>query len=165
VVPGFAVRVTATGQKSFVLVTRFPRSPNPTARSLGKVGAITLEDARVKAREWLKLIAAGTDPAQAAQTAERHALRTICEEFLGREARHYRTGPQIQAILARLVYPDLGPRPITSIRRSDIVRLLDRIEDECGPVMANRTLGIIGRVMNWHASRSDTDSSGNGTRK
>ena len=48
VVPGFAVRVTATSQKSFVLVTRFPRSPNPTARSLGKVGAITLEDARIK---------------------------------------------------------------------------------------------------------------------
>jgi integrase len=33
--------------------------------------------------------------------------------------------------------------------------LLDRIEDERGPVMASRTLSIINRVMNFHASRSD----------
>jgi hypothetical protein len=51
VVPGMAVRVTTTGQKSFVLVTRYPGSQNPTARSLGKAGVITLEDARAKARE------------------------------------------------------------------------------------------------------------------
>jgi Arm DNA-binding domain len=41
IVPGFAVRVGSTGAKSFLLVARFG-SPNPTARSLGKVGAITL---------------------------------------------------------------------------------------------------------------------------
>jgi integrase len=49
----------------------------------------------------------------------------------------------------------MGARPIADIRRSDIVRLLDRIEDENGPVMADRTLAYIRKVMNWHASRSD----------
>jgi integrase len=57
--------------------------------------------------------------------------------------------------MVRLVYPALGSRPIASINRSDIIRLLDRIEDERGPVMANRTLSIISRVMNFHVSRSD----------
>jgi integrase len=33
--------------------------------------------------------------------------------------------------------------------------LLDRIEDESGPVMADRTLAIVRRILNWHASRSD----------
>jgi integrase len=33
--------------------------------------------------------------------------------------------------------------------------LLDRIEDQNGPVMADRTLAIARRIMNWHASRSD----------
>jgi hypothetical protein len=70
--------------------------------------------------------------------------------------------------LARLVYPTFGPRPIEAINRSDIVRLLDQIEDERGQVMANRTLGIIGRVMNFHASRMDdfsfSDCQGNGQR-
>jgi integrase len=46
-------------------------------------------------------------------------------------------------------------RSIAEIKRSEIVRLLDAIEDGSGPVMADRTLAIIRRVMNWHASRSD----------
>jgi integrase len=53
------------------------------------------------------------------------------------------------------VYKQLGSRPIDDIRRSDIVSLLDRIEDESGPVMADRTLATVRRIMNWHASRSD----------
>jgi hypothetical protein len=57
--------------------------------------------------------------------------------------------------LERLVYPRIGAQPISTIRRSDVVRLLDRIEDENGPVMTDRTLAYIRKIMNWHASRSD----------
>jgi integrase len=123
--------------------------------ALGKVGAITLEDARTKAREWLKLISAGTDPAHAAHAAARDTLRAICEDYLARDGAKLRSVDWVRATLTRLVFPDLGSNPITSIRRSDIVRLLDKIEDGRGPVMANRTLALLGRVMNWHASRSD----------
>jgi hypothetical protein len=66
-VPGFAVRVTDKGQRSFVLVTRYPGAANPAPRAIGSVGAISLEDARARAREWLKLIGTGVDPTQ--QTA------------------------------------------------------------------------------------------------
>jgi hypothetical protein len=38
-------------------------------------------------------------------------------------------------MLKRLVYPKLGSRQIMDSRRSDIVSLLDKIEDENGPVM------------------------------
>jgi integrase len=153
-VPGLAVRVTNTGAKTFVLVSRFPNSRNPTARALGKVGALTLADARDKAREWYKLIAVGIDPADATKNGD-GTFRAICEDYLRRDATKLRTVDVVRATLTRLVYPSLGPQPITSIRRSDIVRLLDRISDERGPIMANRTLAHIGRVMNWHAARSD----------
>jgi integrase len=155
VVPGFAVRITDTGAKAFVLVTRFPGSRNPTARSLGKVGAISLEDARAKARDWLKLVTAGQDPVQAQREAERDTLSAICEEYLAREGPKLRSGDWLRAALTRLVLPTLGSRPIVEIRRSEIIRLLDKIEDDRGPVMANRTLAILGRIMNWHAARSD----------
>src|SRR6516164_10133563 len=69
-VPGLAVRITANGAKTFVLVGRFPGFENPTARALGKVGTITLGDVREKAREWHKLISAGTDPANAVQNGD-----------------------------------------------------------------------------------------------
>ena len=44
---------------------------------------------------------------------------------------------------------------IDAIRRTDIVRLLDSIEDENGPVMADKTLAFLSKLFSWHASRSD----------
>ena len=69
-VPGLAVRVTDKGQRSFVLITRYPGSLNPVPRAIGAVGAISLEDARTRARELHKLISAGIDPAGAQAEAD-----------------------------------------------------------------------------------------------
>jgi len=157
-VPGFAVRVTDNGAKTFVLVGRFS-SRNPTARAIGKVGALSLEDARAKAREWIALVAKGIDPAQAQRDAQRDTLAAICEEYLARRSRELRSIDLIRSMLTRLVLPTLGSRQIADIRRSDVVRLLDRIEDESGPVAANRTCALLGTVMNWYAGRTDDYSS------
>jgi integrase len=154
-VPGLGVRVTENGVKTFVLVVRYPGSANPVPRSLGVYGAITLEAARAKARDWLSLIAGGIDPEQHAARKREQTFRAISEQYFLPKAKDHRSRSRSEATLARLVYPTFGVRPIEAINRSDIVRLLDRIEDECGPIMANRTLGIINRVMNFHASRSD----------
>ena len=63
VVPGLKVRVTDRGSKSFILWRRYPGAKNSAAaRSLGKVGELTLADARTKARAWLALLAQGKDP-------------------------------------------------------------------------------------------------------
>jgi integrase len=155
VVPGFGVRLTDRGVKTFVLVVRYPGSVNPTPRSVGTYGAITLEAARAKARQWLELIASDIDPAQDLIRKREQTFQRIAEQYFLRKAKDHRSRPASEATLHRLVYPTFGPRPIETINRSDIVRLLDRIEDERGPVMASRTLSIINRVMNFHASRSD----------
>jgi integrase len=155
VVPGLALRITDTGAKSFVYVKRFPGLPNPTARAICRYGELSLEDVRAKAREWHKSIVAGIDPAFTAAKAERDTLKAICEEYLAREGGKLRSMPFRQSALKRLVYPVMGTVPIMAIRRSDIVRLLDNIEDERGPGMANNTLAFIRKIMNWHAARSD----------
>ena len=92
--------------------------------------------------------------ARQAEAAE-NTLRSIAEEFLAREGKRHRSYHQHRRVLERLVYPSLGGRQIDDIRRSDVVRLLDRIADENGPRMADTTLAFIRRIMNWHASRSD----------
>jgi integrase len=155
IVPGLGVRITDKGVKTFVLVTRYPGAASPAPRSLGTYGAISLEAARAKARAWLELIANGIDPEQHAIRKREQTFQAISEQYFLRKAKDHRSRALSEATLARLVHPTFGPRPIEAINRSDIVRLLDRIEDECGPIMANRTLGIINRVMNFHASRSD----------
>jgi Arm DNA-binding domain len=59
IVPKLGLRVMPSGHKTFVLVSRFPGSRNPVPRALGAYGALTLAEARAKAREWLELIATG----------------------------------------------------------------------------------------------------------
>ncbi len=55
--PGLGVRVTDTGNRTFVLVARYPTAPkHPAPRALAEVGEITLAAVRDKARDWLKLI-------------------------------------------------------------------------------------------------------------
>jgi integrase len=53
------------------------------------------------------------------------------------------------------VLPVLGTRQIDDIKRSDVVRLLDKIEDENGPHPAQAALAFLSRIFNWHASRDD----------
>jgi integrase len=154
-VPGLAVRVTDRSENSFVLVTRYPGSPHPTPRSLGKVGTISLADARDKARSWYKLISTGVDPAKAQAEAAANTFQAICEEYMAREGSKLRSAEWRRQVLERLIYPTLGPKPIADIRRSEIVRLLDKVQDQSGPAMADKALGIIRKVMNWHSARSD----------
>ena len=49
----------------------------------------------------------------------------------------------------------LGDRPFLEIRRSDVARLLDEIEDNHGARQADYILAIVRSVMNWCAARSD----------
>jgi integrase len=117
---------------------------------MGSYPATSLAAARRKAIEAKTEIAEGRNPGTGADT-----LKAICEEWLGRDGSKLRSKDWYEKLLMRLVYPVLGARPITDIRRSEIVRMLDRIEDENGPVMADMTLATVRKIMNWHASRSD----------
>jgi integrase len=153
VVPGLGLRVTDRGNRTFVLVKRYPGSPHPAIRSLGTVGKITLAQARDKAREWFKLIAAGVDPGIRDLQRRQETFRAIAEGYLTRKAKDLRSKGDTEATLTRLVYPTFGHRPIDTITRGDVVRLLDEIE---GPAMADQVLGIISRVFDYHATRSDT---------
>ncbi len=84
-----------------------------------------------------------------------NTLKAICEEYIKLDGKNLRSAGWREQILERLVYPELGAEQIGDIKRSDIVRLLDKIEDENGATMADKTLAIVRKVMNWHVSRSD----------
>ena len=94
VVPGLVLRVTDRGHKSFALRCRYPSHPdNPTRRALGDYGALSLDDARQKARRWLELIGKGIDPkieeARQKAEAQRRQITTfaaVAADFLERHA-------------------------------------------------------------------------------
>src|SRR5262249_22747083 len=90
-IPGLGVRITEKGVKTFVLVTRYPGSSNPAPRSLGVYGAISLEAARTKAREWLKLIGDGVDPQQHAIQRRAETFQAISTDYFQRKAKDHRS--------------------------------------------------------------------------
>jgi integrase len=154
--PGFGLMVTRNGARSYVVQYR---AHGRSRRLTLDASVLSLDAARREARKHLGEVAKGGDPLTERRreiTAASDTLRAVTEAYFRREGKNIRTMDERRRTLERLVFPTLGARPINDIGRSDIVRLLDKIEDNSGPVMADRTLAYLRKVMNWHASRSDT---------
>jgi integrase len=154
--PGFGLMVPRNGARSYVVQYR---AHGRSRRLTLNAGALSLDAARREARKHLGEVAKGGDPLtdrRRSTAAASDTLRAVAEAYFRREAKNIRTMEERRRTLERLVFPTLGARPIDDIGRSDIVRLLDKIEDTSGPVMADRTLAYLRKVMNWHATRSDT---------
>jgi PHD/YefM family antitoxin component YafN of YafNO toxin-antitoxin module len=157
--PGFGLVVTKNGRRSFVVQYRAAHTKK--SRRMKIDGVLGLVGARKRARKLLGQVADDKDPLTERREQQRkaiarteHTFEKIAEEYLVREGKGLRTLGQRRRML-KPVYKRLGSTPIDDIRRTDIVKLLDAIEDESGPVMADRTLATVRRIMNWHASRSD----------
>jgi len=125
-VRGLRVRVMPSGQRSFVLLARYPGSTNPTRRALGEYGVMTLEEARDKAREWRKDIKRRIDPAakersnrleQARQ--QENTFTSVTEAFFNEELRGQRRGYKVVRDIKKVFIDEAGwgPRPITKSRR------------------------------------------------
>jgi integrase len=119
--------------------------------TFGTYPTLSLGGARTRADEAKASIAAGHNPTLSAT----ETLRDICETYLSREGGKLRNAQWRKRLLERHVYPHIGARPIVEIRRSEIVRLLDVVEEGSGPAMATQTLALVRKVLNWHATRSD----------
>jgi integrase len=155
---GLYVVIQPSGAKSFAVRYRFGGKP----RKLTLTGGISLAAARKAASYALFEVEQGRDPSEAkkitkarAALAKADTVQAICEEYLAREGRKLRTASSREATLKRLVFPEIGNQPIHTLRRSQIVRLLDKIEDENGERSADIVLAYLSRMFNWHAGRSD----------
>ncbi|MHC2415860.1 integrase [Bradyrhizobium diazoefficiens] len=69
-----------------------------------------------------------------------------------------RSGPQIRKMVEK-IYPVWGKKPFESIRRSDVSKLLDDIEEMRGPRAADVTLATLRRMMSKYAVGQDDYSS------
>jgi integrase len=146
---GLALRVSCRGHKSWTL--HYSLDGRRVRQTLGEYPALSLAAARGKADEVRAAVAEGSDP----RLVEGNNLRAICENYMKREGAKLSTAGWRQGVLERHIYPSLGARPISEIRRSEIVALLDRVEEGSGATMADHVLAIIRKIMNWHAPRAD----------
>jgi integrase len=158
--PRLRLRVTDTGHKSFIYLSRFPDSPHPTRRALGDYSVLTLEEARKKARSWDELIGKGIDPKQEEQRLQDEGERNrqaTHENIFSARAKEYLEGPVARhrqsKETARIVRKELLPiwadRPLDSITSKDVKALVKAIADRGAPAMARNVLTVCKSFFDW----------------
>ena len=168
--PGFAVRVTSAGTKSFVWFHRVAGRPH--LETLGrwdenpKGGDLTVLAGILKAQERAKAVRDGDEDPRPERTrraedgnkSSADTVAAMLDEFVEQyvvKAAKLRSADSIKRTLERLVKPYIGELGLYELRRSDVARMLDHVADKHGPVMADRTLAIIRKAFNWRAARDD----------
>jgi integrase len=160
--PGFGVRVSDTGRKTFVLAARYPGSNNPTRRALGQYGPLSLEKARTKASEWLELVRKGIDPAteeqrqrQAELRKQKNTFASVAEAYIVHIHRQkQRKADVVERELRREFIERWGERPITDIQPEDVIAVLDEAVKRGAEYQAHNLLGHIRRLFNWAIARN-----------
>jgi integrase len=155
--PAFGVRISYSGTKAWFVMTRVYRKL--TRMTLGRYPAMTLAEAREKAREVVHHVRAGRDPRQIQadehrrrEKEHRTTFEATAELFIERHVeRHLRpnTAREYRRILQGSDTQHWRPRPISTISRDDAVDLLTRIHERGSPAAANRALAYLSKFFNW----------------
>lgn len=159
--PGFGVKITPEGRRVFLIQYRMGGRGFPTRRyTIGTYGAYTPEQAREKAKSLLQGVRDGIDPMGEKAAAKVNTVRKLVEQFVkSRQEKGRRSAGEIERVLTREVIGAWGDRPVVSITRQDIVRLLDTIKDRGAGTLANRTLAHIKTMFTWAENRGSLKSS------
>lgn len=155
---GFGVRITAGGARAFVLNYRLRgREYRYTIGAWPDWSALKAVRA---ARELRQRVDRGENPLDdRAPSPETKSVSTVLDDFIARYVRNkdrpLRSADHIESAFTRLVKPRIGRVGIYDLRRSHVAEMLDRIEDDAGPVMADRTRAYLRKALSWHAERDD----------
>ena len=148
---GLHIRITPKGAKSFWAVARDPSGE----QSWEKIGdaIIGIDKARAEAKRVIKAIVEGKDPAGP------QSFKMVAEDWFERHVnkkdRALRSAKNIRRYLDKHILPEWRGREFTSIKRSDVTRLLDHVETKAGPVAADLVLSTISSIFLWYANRAD----------
>ena len=149
---GLWIRIQPSGAKSFAAVTCSPDGRQIWA-SIGAADAMPIAVARERAKAILQRVRSGLPPVEPKAETFGAVVATWRKRHV--EANGLRSAPEINRLLAAHILPAWKDREFTSIRRSDVASLLDKVEDKHGARAADYVLNITRAVMNWYATRSD----------
>ncbi len=161
---GFGVKVTPKNRKVFLVMHR-PKGHIGAAKkyTIGTHGEWTVQQARDRAREILTEGSKGNDVG-AIERVERQRkssdiLSDLVDEFLKKHAAQNKTHGETKRILERELLPKHGKKSIHIVTKHDVLSVLEGIRDRGSPIMANRALAAIRKLMNWCVSRGIIDTS------
>jgi integrase len=137
---------------SYAAVARDPEGRQHWV-TLGTVETMPIERARVLARDAILGVKAGKPTNESGKAT----VRSVAHEWLERHVRKnaLRSGKSIQRVIDVCILPRIGDRIFAELKRSDIAKLLDAIEDSSGAPMADSVLATLRSIGRWVQSRDD----------
>jgi hypothetical protein len=158
-IKGFVVRRLDSGAATYGYRYRDKTTGKQRWIGLGLHGTITADEARGLAKKRAGEVADARDPvaeqeesraaAKLARIADTNTVDAILDKFETRYSSKLRSGDQIKRAFTVYVRPRIGSKSIYDLKRRDIVEMLDGIEDDNGPVMADRVLAHVRKAFNW----------------
>jgi integrase len=154
---GLHVRVLPSGQRTFVLVARYPGHSQPARRALGVYDDMSLEDARDKAAQWRKDIKKKIDPTKAEkqkqvekEREQKNTFRAVLAAFNKDKLAGLRRGREVNRDLEKLADDTgWGARPITEITALEVRDIIKQYKVRGKIHHAHNLLGYIRRLYNW----------------
>jgi hypothetical protein len=134
--PGLALRVSYGGAKAWTYMFRAHGKLRRV--TLGRWPAMSLGEARDACRESRKAVDRGENPARPKPA---DAFEAVMAEWLKRDQAGNRAVAAVERILRKDAMPAFEGRPIATIRRPDVHKLLDRVVDRGSPIMARSVHG------------------------
>lgn len=164
----FGLRLSAGGARAWVVQKRL--NGQMLRVKLGSYPSMPLVDARAKAREALAMIERGEDPRQKkrdAIDAQRNTFKAVREDFMAKHVRRQLRATTQASYKSALFCKELKEwegRPIHTIKRADVHRLLDGIltngnDGKGAPIRANRVRAYLSKLFSWSVSKELIEAS------
>ena len=169
-IPGFALRVTSKGEKSFVLLARVKgklvRLTVGRAQVEDNGPGISLSDARAQARDWLMACAKGEDPRPEQKAAAEVAkappppppsVFTVRNAVAAYEKAHIsrlkpRSQLEARRPLEKILLTQWPDNALVDVTKADIRGALSKMVEAGTLLAANRALANIKAFFNWCVS-------------
>ncbi len=148
-IPGFGVRVTASGVRSFYLAYRY--KGRTRRMSLGRYPFTPLSAARTKAHDAVAQLGKGIDP-QRERAQRRDTFAAALDDFIdGYCKKHNRpsTAAETEKLLRFYFLPALSRRALRDLEKSDLTDVLDGIVERGKMSAARHAFAAIRKFMNW----------------
>jgi integrase len=149
--PGFGVRVTTNGRKTFYLSYRWGLEQRHPA--LGIYPIVSLAKARERAVEILRLVDDGVDPEAQRRRAVTDVQAAVADFIRSYAKPRNKSWREAERILMRELVVPYGPRDIRSITKADILDVVDAASERGALYQANRIHAHTRKFLNWCAQR------------
>ena len=157
---GFGLRISDRGTRTYFVHSRLPNGRQAKVK-IGRHGAITAEQARAAAKQFLGAIAHGQDPAAERRGArraekERRSAPTVvelCDRYLKDHAERRKRPSSIRTdrvLINRHIVPAIGQVKVADVTHAMVERLHGQIGISA-PIAANRAIAVLSKAMSLAA--------------